>query len=202
MPKKESMSIVQDQTTQAKQPTDPEPRPYPSQYVSWWTMKDGTEVRVRPIRPEDEPLMVKFHGTLSDRTVYLRYFSSLSLDRRTAHERLLRICHGGYNRELVLVAELDDPQKGQSHILGVGRLNKLSRAEAEIAILISDEYQRRGLGTELLRQLIQVARDQSLCRIVAEMLRDNLAIQIIFKRLGFRLRLLRDPSSVQAVLDL
>ena len=197
------MSTVQDQTTQARQPTAPEPRPYPSQYVSRWTMKDGTEVRVRPIRPEDEPLMVKFHGTLSDRTVYLRYFSSLSLDRRTAHERLLRICHGDYDRELVLVAETDDPQTGQSYILGVGRLNKLSRdGEAEIALLISDEYQRRGIGTELLRRLIQVARDRSLSRIVAEMLRDNLAIQSVFKKLGFRLRLLRDPSSVQAVLDL
>ena len=94
-------------------------------------------------------------------------------------------------------------QSGQPHILGVGRLNKLLlEGEAEIAVLISDEYQRRGVGTELLRRLVQVARDQSLSRVVAEMLRDNLAIQIIFKRLGFRLRLLRDPSSVQAVLDL
>jgi acetyltransferase len=183
--------------------TNPEPRSYPSQYVSCWTMKDGTEINIRPIRPEDEPLMVKFHGTLSDRTVYLRYFRSLSLDRRTAHERLLRICHGENEREMVLVAEGHDPQTGQSYILGVGRLNKLVRnGEAEIAVLISDEYQRRGIGTELLRRLVQVARDQNLNRIVAEILRDNLAIQIVFKKLGFRLRLLRDPSSVQAVLDL
>ena len=197
------MLTVPDPTTEAGQLTNSEPSPYPSQFVSCWTMKGGTEVKIRPIRPEDESLMAKFHGTLSDRTVYMRYFSSMSLERRTAHERLLRICHGDYNRELVLVAGLDDPQTGQSHILGVGRLNRLSReGEAEIAILISDEYQRRGLGTELLRRLIQVARDQSLSRIVAEMLRDNLAIQSAFKKLGFRLRLLRDPSSVQAVLDL
>src|SRR5262249_40146154 len=67
-------------------------RPYPTQYVSDWTMKDGQVVTIRPIRPEDEPLMVQFHSTLSDRTVYLRYFASLSLSSRIAHERLLRIC--------------------------------------------------------------------------------------------------------------
>ena len=197
------MFIVQDQTMQAKQRTDPEPRPYPSQYVSWWTMKDGTEVTIRPIRPEDEPLMVQFHGTLSDRTVYLRYFCSLSLSRRTAHERLLRICHGDYEREMVLVAECKDPQTHQQRLLGVARLNKLFRdGEAEVAVLIADEYQRRGLGTELLRQLIQCARDERLNRIVAKMLRDNVGIQIIFKKLGFRFRLQRNPSFVQALLDL
>ena len=195
--------MVPDPTTETKNLTNPEPRSYLLQYVSWWTMKDGTEIKIRPIRPEDEPLMVRFHGTLSDRTVYLRYFSSPSLDRRTAHERLLRICHGDHEREMVLVAERNDPQTGQSHILGVGRLNKLARdGEAEIAILIADEYQRRGLGTELLRRLIQYAQDEKLSRIVAEIMRDNLAIQIVFKKLGFRLRLQRDPSSVQAVLEL
>jgi acetyltransferase len=199
----ELILMAPDPTAEAKHLTNPEPQPYPSQYVSHWTMKDGTEINIRPIRPEDEPLMVKFHGTLSDRTVYLRYFSSLSLDRRTSHERLLRICHGENEREMVLVAEGHDPQTGQSYILGVGRLNKLVRnGESEIAVLISDQYQRRGVGTELLRRLLQIARDQNLNRIVAEMLRDNLAIQTVFKKLGFRLRLLRDPSAVQAVLDL
>jgi acetyltransferase len=165
-------------------------------------MKDGTGVRIRPIHPEDEPLMVKFHGTLSDRTVYMRYFGSMSLDRRTAHERLLRICQGDSAGETVLVAECIAPRTGEQHIVGVGRLNKLLReGNAEIAVLVSDDYQRRGIGTELLRRLVQVARDQGLSRVVAEMLRDNLAIQIIFKKLGFRLRLLRD-FSVQAVLDL
>jgi acetyltransferase len=112
--------MVPDPTTKAKHLANPEPRPYPSRYVSRWTMKDGTEVRVRPIRPEDEPLKVKFHETLSDRTVYLRYFNFMSLDRRTAHERLLRICHGDYDREMVIVAECNDPQMGRQHIFGRG----------------------------------------------------------------------------------
>lgn len=166
-------------------------------------MKDGSQITIRPIRPDDEPLMVKFHGALSDRTVYLRYFSSMSLARRTAHERLVRICFSDYEREMVLVAEHADPQTGGPQILAVGRLNKRQPGkEAEVAILVSDQYQHRGLGTELLHRLIKVAQDEKLSRITAEILRDNLAIQAIFKSLGFRLHLFGDPSSVQAVLDL
>lgn len=183
--------------------SDPAIRPYPLQYVWPLAMKDGTQVTIRPIRPEDEPLMVKFHGTLSDRTVYLRYFCSLSLAQRTAHERLVRICFSDYEREIVLVAEHRDPKTVELRILGVGRLNRLQAdKETEVAVLVSDQYQHRGLGTELLRRLIMVAKKEKLSRITAEMLRDNLAVQTIFKRLGFRLRLFGDPTSVQAVLDL
>jgi acetyltransferase len=177
-------------------------RPYPSQYVSPWTMKDGNQVTVRPIRPEDEPLMVKFHETLSDRSVYLRYFCSLSLSRRVEHERLLRICFAGYDREMVLVAAQTDPGTGDQ-IIGVGRMNKLHAGnEAEVAVLVSDRYQKLGLGKELLRRVIQIARDEKLTRVSAEMLPDNVAMQIITKQLGFRVRASEDPTSVRAFLDL
>ena len=178
-------------------------RPYPLQYVSSWTMKDGNQVSIRPIRPEDEPLMVKFHETLSDRSVYLRYFCSLSLSRRVEHERLLRICFGGYDREMVLVAGRTDPSTGECRIVAVGRMNKLhSGNEAEVAILVSDQYQQLGLGSELLRRVIQIARDEKLTRVSAEMLTDNIAMQIITKRLGFRVRTVEDPTSVRSFLDL
>jgi acetyltransferase len=178
-------------------------RPYPLQYVSNWTMRDGNEISIRPIRAEDEPLMVKFHETLSDRSVYLRYFSSLSLTRRVAHERLLRICFGDYDREMVLVAERNDPATGQHRILGVGRMNKLHYGnEAEVAALVSDQYQGRGLGKELLRRVIQVARDEKLSRVSAEMLQDNIAMQAVFRRLGFTITMGEDMTSLRAVLDL
>ena len=86
----------------------PAVRPYPSQYVSSWVMKNGTSVLLRPIRPEDEPLMVNFHQTLSDRSVYLRYFYSLSLSSRVSHDRLVRICFVDYDREMAIVAEHRD----------------------------------------------------------------------------------------------
>ena len=178
-------------------------RPYPIQYVSKWTMKDGREVTIRPIRPEDEPLMAEFHRGLSDRTVYLRYFASLSLSTRIAHERLLRICFGDYDREMVLVAEYHYPHSGTSRIVGVGRLNKMrARNEAEVAVLVSDAYQNLGLGYQLLSRVIGVARDEKLSRVSSEMMRDNLGMQILSKRLGFRLRSYGSGESVAAVLEL
>jgi len=178
-------------------------RPYPLQYVSSWTMKDGNQVTIRPIRPEDEPLMVKFHETLSDRSVYLRYFCTLSLSRRVAHERLLRICFGDYDREMALVAERTDPGTGERRIIAVGRMNRLHvRNEAEVAVLVSDQYQKLGLGNELLRRIIQIARDEKLSQVSMEMLPDNIAMQILGRRFGFRVRAGEDPSSLQAFLDL
>src|SRR5215469_16972486 len=97
--------VLHSPTMQAEQLPKTAIRPYPSQYVSPWVMKNGTEVTVRPIRPEDEPLLIEFHQTLSDRSVYLRYFGSLSLRSRVAHERLIRICFVGYDRQMALVAE-------------------------------------------------------------------------------------------------
>jgi acetyltransferase len=177
--------------------------PYPSQYVAPWIIKDGTEVTIRPIRPEDEPLMVKFHETLSDRSVYLRYFCSLSLSRRVEHERLLRICFGDYDREIALVAERTDPVTEERRIIAVGRMNKLHiRNEAEVAVLVSDQYQKLGLGNELLRRVVQIARDEKLSRVSAEMLTDNVAMQVITKNLGFRVRASDDLTSVRAFLDL
>jgi acetyltransferase len=180
----------------------PAVRPYPSQYISSWIMKNGTGITLRPIRPEDEPLMVKFHETLSDRSVYLRYFHSLSLSSRVAHDRLLRICFVDYDREMAIVAEHRDTS-GQHRILGVGRLVKShAKNEGEVAVLISDAYQNQGLGTELFRRVIQVARDEKLARVDAEILPDNLSMKKIAKHLGFRVQGFDDPSSIRAVLDL
>lgn len=177
-------------------------RPYPLQYVSSWTMKNGNLVTIRPIRPEDEPLMVRFHETLSDRSVYLRYFCSLSLSRRVAHERLLRICFGDYDREIALVAENTNPHTGERRIIAVGRMNKLhARNEAEVAALVSDQYQKLGLGKELFRRVVQIARDEKLSQVSAEVLPDNLAMQVILKRLGFHLRSTEDLTSIRAYLE-
>lgn len=168
-----------------------------------WTMRDGTQVAIRPIRPEDEPLMIAFHQGLSGRSVYMRYFESLSFKARTAHERLSRICFADPQQETVLVAVHTDPHTGAQRILAVGRLSKLSDGKtAEIAALVSDDYQGRGLGTELLKHLLQAAPSQGIHRIIAEMLRDNILMQSIAKKLGFRLYQLKDPRSVRAAMDL
>ena len=162
-------------------------RPYPTQYVSPWQMNNGEPVVIRPIRMEDEPLMVKFHATLSEQSVYYRYFAQLGLDQRIAHERLTRICLNDYDREIALVAEQKDSKTGQRSILGVGRLSKASGLnEGEFALLVSDRSQRQGLGTELLKRLIQVGCAENLRRITALIMADNHAMQHVSKKVGFK----------------
>jgi acetyltransferase len=195
--------LLHDPRRKVEQLPKPAIRPYPAQYVAPFLMKDGTEVTLRPIRPEDEPLMRKFHETLSDRSVYMRYFCSMSLRTRVEHERLARICFVDYDRQIALVADRLDPASGEHRILGVGRLIKLrGKNEAEVAILVSDECQNQGLGKELLARSVQVARDEKLSRVYAEMLRDNVRVQGMFQKAGFRLGFLSDSSSIKGFLDL
>ena len=158
---------------------------YPIRYSTPWKLKDGTPVTIRPIRPEDEPAMARFHQTLSDRSVYLRYFSPLKLDQRIAHERLSRLCFVDYDREVALVVEHRD--KGNaSEIVGVGRLIRLhSVNEAEFALVVSDEWQGQGIGTELLRRLVQIGHDEKLERITATILPDNGEMQRVARKAGF-----------------
>jgi acetyltransferase len=182
-------------------------RPYPAQYVASWTSKKGTPLLLRPIRPEDEPLIVAFHQTLSERSVSLRYFHAMKLSQRVAHDRLTRICFIDYDREMALVAERRDPStataNGTPEIVGVGRLGKLYGVnEAEFAMLVADHFQGQGLGTELLRRLIQVGRDERIDRIIAEILPENVEMQRVCQKLGFQLSQAIGDGVVKAVLEL
>ena len=151
-------------------------------------MKDDTVINIRPIRPEDEPLIVKFHKTLSEQSVFLRYFHAMKLDQRITHERLTRVCFIDYDREMLLVADRKDPKTGEHEILGVGRLSKLHGInDAEFSILISDKYQRQGLGTEFLSRLIHVGQDEKLSSIIADILPENRGMKRVCEKLGFRL---------------
>jgi acetyltransferase len=194
--------VVYDASVRPEQLPRPSIRPYPAQYVHQCQLKDGTPVTIRPIRPEDEPLMVRFHSTLSERSVYLRYFCSLSLSTRVEHERLVRICFASYDRGFALVAERKNPDTDQPEVLGVGRFSSITPLEAEAAVLVSDQWQGRGLGTELLASVARVARAEKFKKLCGEILRDNLATQAIFKKAGFKLQVMDDPSSVSATLDL
>jgi acetyltransferase len=189
-------------TNEAQLPR-PAIRPYPARYVTPWKLRDGAPATIRPIRPEDEPLMVKFHQTLSDRSVYLRYFAPLKLDQRIAHERLSRICFIDYDREMVLVVERRDPRTREAEILGVGRLSKLhGRNEAEFALTVRDQWQGHGLGTQLLKLLVQVGRDEKLGRITATVLADNHEMQHVACKVGFKVEHRPGGNEYQAELML
>jgi acetyltransferase len=172
-------------------------RPYPRQYISRLTTRDGLGLTLRPIRPEDEPAIARFHETLSERTVYLRYLEHLRLNLRVAHQRLARICFIDYARDMALVAERDDDRV----IAAVARLARLGPTKAEFALLVADAYQGQGLGTELLRRLVEIGRAEGLKQIVAEISAANGAMQAVARRLGFRL--VDEPgAAVDAIIDL
>jgi acetyltransferase len=174
-------------------------RPYPMQYVSPWVLPNEITVTLRPIRPEDEPLMIQFHKTLSEKSVYLRYFHMVKLSQRIAHDRLTRLCYLDYDREMALVADYHNPETDTHEILACARLSKLHGTnDAEFAMLVSDQYQCKGVGTELLKRLLQVGRDEKLTRICAEILADNHGMQRVCEKLGFRIERTADPSIVQA----
>ncbi|MEO1003462.1 MAG: bifunctional acetate--CoA ligase family protein/GNAT family N-acetyltransferase [Cyanobacteria bacterium J06638_7] len=193
--------LIQPQSGAACQLPRPAIRPYPSQHVQPWRLRDGTAVTIRPIRPEDEPLLVAFHRGLSAESVYTRYFHMSSLSHRTAHERLVRICFTDYERELALVVDRREPASAEHRILAVGRLSRLHGCnDAEFSMLISDAYQHQGLGTALLGQLLAVGRQEGIDRVRAEILRENTAMQRVCRRLGFRLQ--QGEDGVEAWIDL
>jgi acetyltransferase len=172
-------------------------RPYPIQYDFQLTLRDGATCHVRPIRPEDEPLMIDFHQRLSDQTVYMRYLELLKLDQRIAHERLARVCFVDYKREVVLIAVIT--RNGKEEIVGVARLAKLHGTnQAEIAILIRDDFQQRGLGKGMIERLLQVALDERLSRLVAYIRPDNIGMQKLATAAGMKLDRTGDPDFVIA----
>jgi acetyl coenzyme A synthetase (ADP forming)-like protein len=180
----------------------PAVRPYPIEYVGKWRMKNGEEVTIRPIRPEDEPLIATFHQTLSERTVYFRYLSALKLSTRIAHERLVRICFIDYARAMALVVEHND------QIIAVGRLHKdwqafaRGKKEAEFALVVSDQFQKQGLGKELLRRLIDVASKEDLDVLFGEISAENAAMQGICRSMGFQIKRDYEDTTVVARLNI
>jgi acetyltransferase len=175
-------------------------RPYPVQYARPHRLRDGTELLVRPVRPEDEGMLIGFHQMLSETSVRQRYLAPLHLDQRTTHERLIRVCFSDYDRDIVLVVE-HRPPGGSAEIVAVGRLSRRSRhADGEFAILVADTWHRRGLGTELLRRIVDIARSERIPRVTATMLPDNTGMARIAAKLGFSVR--RAPDGVESTAEL
>ena len=195
--------VLHDPESSPEQLTRPAIRPYPSQYVSRWRMKGGSEVVIRPIRPEDEPMLVKFHESLSEESVYLRYFHMAQLSTRVAHERLLRKCFIDYDREMALVAELTDAESRNVSILAVARLTRLpSSPQAELAVVVTDKHQHQGLGGELIRRLVEIARIEKIKRLVAEFHSENSAIRHLAQHGGATVEPTSDPTCFRVNLDL
>ncbi len=160
-------------------------RPYPTRYISEWTMKDGRQVTFRPIRAEDETMVYRFHETLSDRSVYMRYLSPMLLSERVAHERLSRVCHCDYARDIALVVEGEENE--QREIFAIGRLSKFrgEDEEAILTMLVSDRFQGQGIGKELIKRLVDIARSEKIKRIVSVTSPENDIMHKLWSQIGF-----------------
>lgn len=193
-------------------------RPYPAQYVEPYNLRDGTPVTIRPIRPEDEVLLIDFHEKLSEQSVYLRYFHALNLSQRIAHERLARIATNDYDRDLALVVERvtapsRSPNGAQENtapaataaheLLAVARLSRIQNTgDAEFAVLIRDDMQKQGLGTTLLTKLVEIGRAEGLKRIIGNILPENIGMKRVTEKLGFKLKYDIEEGLTHAVLEL
>jgi len=161
-------------------------------------MRDGTEITVRLIRPDDEPLIMELHEGHSEQTIRRRFFSMV---KTLSRKNLTRLCQLDGDREVALVAERRDGQ-GRPHILGVSRyyLNPKT-GNAEFAVVVSDRWQRQGLGRHLMERLIGGARKRGVKQLVGLVLRENVPMQRLVNKLGFVVRSTDDYSVVEAVLD-
>jgi acetyltransferase len=183
----------------------PEQRPrlaiqaYPNQYTAPFRLNDGTELLVRVIRPEDEPLLIAFHAGHSEQTLRMRFFS---LVKALTRDSLIRLCHLDYDREIALVALARDAD-GQQHITGVSRfyLNPAT-GDAEYAVVVGDSWQGRGLGRHLMGRLIDVARQRGVRRLVGLVLRENTPMLALMEKLGFATGATADMAVMRVVLPL
>jgi acetyltransferase len=124
------------------------------------------------------------------------------LQDRVLHDRLARICHSDYDRDIPLVAERTDAD-GTRSILGIGRLTKIrGTQDGSIAVMVGDPYQGMGIGGELVRRVIDLAKREHLKTLNAVMTVDNQAMQYIFKNLGFTFEPTNDEKLVTARLEL
>lgn len=170
-------------------------RPYPFNYVQEIHLKNGIPAILRPMRPEDEPLIVQFHRELSEDSVRQRYFEFMSLDRRVAHERLVRICFNDYDREWAIIAEVESEQ--QKQIVGIGRLSLIPNTKiAQLKMVIIDRFQHLSLGNQLLQHLLQIASGEKIEAVDSYCLEENRGMLKLCERHGFILQEEKDPFIV------
>jgi len=170
--------------------------PYPKKYVSQWQLKDGTSVLLRPIKPEDEPLLDELFKSLSEETMRLRFFQVI---KDMTHETLTRYCNLDYDREVAIVAEA---QKDKRRLIGVGRvILEPGGKNGEFAVVVGDQWQGHGLGSKLIDCIIQIGKDAGLETIYGYVISDNTKMINLCTKKGFKMEPF-DEEAQKATLNL
>jgi acetyltransferase len=162
--------------------------PYPTDVGGRWQLPGGVTVTVRPIRPEDAEMEASFVRNLSDHARHFRFMLAL---KELTREMLIRFTQIDYDRELALVALVE--QGGKETQIAVARYARSDAETAHVAIVVADAWQGRGIGARLLRTLVAAARARGITRLEGEVLHENTTALALMARLGFSIR--RDPDS-------
>lgn len=160
--------------------------PYPREYIEEVGLKDGETTMVRPIKPEDEPLVKELFESFSEETMHYRFFHSI-MD--ITHEMLIRYCHIDYDREIALVAEKDGKLTGMCRLMLDPGTNN-----AEFSVVVTDAWQKKGLGQAMVGKILEISRKKKLGRVYATVIKDNHPMKNLAKKLGFRIEGSDDPD--------
>ena len=173
-------------------------RPYPEEFVAERTLRDGTPVTLRPIKPEDEPL---WHELLAGCSAQSLWFRFSSLFKQSSHEIAARYCFIDYDRELGIVAEVEED--GQRKLIATGRLAAdMNHESAEYAVLVVDRWHGRGLGGLMTDYCLEVAQRWGVHRVVAETSKENARMLATFRDRGFQLNEQQEDDVVLVHKDL
>jgi len=175
------------------------PPPYPSHLAREHVLADGTRLMIRPIRPEDAASESAFVNSLSQRARYLRFMYTL---KENTPEMLLRFTQIDYEREMALIALVGEG--GRETQVAVARYAAYeNRNGCEFAIVVADDWHGKGIATELLRRLIEVARSRRLERLEGIVLRENKGMLKLARQLGFDQHpVAEDQQLLRVTLDL
>ena len=162
--------------------------PYPTRFVTPWKLADGTEVLLRPIKPEDEPMIGEMLATMSEEALRDRFFDGIPTFN---HERLVRFTNIDYEREIAVIAELTKGKK--KRIIGVGRLLGYPESgPGEFTVLVHNEFHGRGLGFKLVDVIIGIAEEKGFTQIGGSISADNERMLTLIEELGFRVESTKD----------
>jgi len=170
--------------------------PYPRKYISEWRLKDGTSVLLRPIKPEDETRFHELFKSLSEDSMRFRFFQII---REMPHETLTRYCNLDYDREIAILAELQD--NGRKIIGAVRLISEPGGNCGEFAVVVGDRWQGLGLGSKFVDYIVEIGKDIGLEKIYGYVISNNYKMINLCTKKGFKMETL-DENMVRATLAL
>ncbi len=172
--------------------------PYPDQYEEHTQTSTGIDIFVRPIRPEDAPLLVELFESLSPQSVYRRFFTPM---KRLPHSMLARFTQIDYDRHIALVAL--SVSKSKESMLGVARvILERNQKEAEFSIVVGDPWQGKGIGAALLQRCISIARERGIEKVMGTVLAENTQMLALGKKFGFKIKKVLGAGEYELSIDL